>query len=67
MSSRFGLGGDAADFEFGPAEVDRRTERLAPTSFRGGHVAQHDDHLEFDDGQVLDDWGGGYSPTITSS
>jgi hypothetical protein len=58
------LGCDAADFDFGPAEVDQQAQRLAGDpqiipALGNMHVAQRRDHLEFDDDLVLDYQVGG--------
>ena len=62
--SRSAWGGDAADFDFGPAEVDRRAWRLAggaqvaPAS-RDVRIAQPADHFQFDNHLVRDQQAGG--------
>jgi hypothetical protein len=53
------LGGYAADFDFGAAEVDQQAQGLSrrphvvPT-LRDMHVTQRAEHLEFDGDLVLD-------------
>ncbi|MGD0108610.1 MAG: hypothetical protein ABSC06_31905 [Rhodopila sp.] len=58
------MGGDAADRDFGAAEVDQEAQGLARRpqvvpALREMHVAQRVDHLEFDDDLVLDEEVGG--------
>nr|WP_254073051.1 hypothetical protein [Acidisphaera sp. S103] len=53
------MGGDAADFEFGSAKVDREAKQLAGrpwmvSALRDMRVAQRADELEFDDELILD-------------
>jgi hypothetical protein len=58
------LGGHAADFYFGPAEVYEQARGLACRSeevsaLQEMHIAQRADDLEFDDDLVLDQQVGG--------
>jgi hypothetical protein len=58
------LCGDAADFDFGAAEVGQQAQVLARRpqvvpALRDMHVAQRRDHHEFDNGVVLDQGVGG--------
>ena len=64
MVLRSRLGGHAADFYFGPAEVYEQAQGLACRSevvsaLREMHIAQRADDLEFDDDLVLDQQVGG--------
>ena len=64
MAVRSRLGGQAADFYFGPGEVYEQAQGLACRSeevsaLREMHVAQRADDLEFDDDMVLDQQVGG--------
>jgi hypothetical protein len=57
-------GGDTADFDLGPADVDQQAQGLAGRplvvpALREMHVAQRGDYLEFDDDLVLDYQVGG--------
>ena len=66
------LGGHAADFYFGPAEVYEQAQGLACRSevvsaLREMHIAQRADDLEFDDDLVLDQQVGGKFANDTSS
>jgi hypothetical protein len=61
---RSGSADDAADFDFGPAEIDQQAEGLASRPqvipvLRDMHVTQRANHLGFDDDLVLDQEVGG--------
>jgi hypothetical protein len=63
LSTRKG-GGDPADFDFGPAEIDQQAQGLARrpqvvAALRKMHFAQRGNHLKFGDDLVLDQQAGG--------